>query len=665
MTKETILKKYFGYSAFRPGQEEIIDHLLQGRDAMCIMPTGAGKSICYQVPAMAMEGITIVVSPLISLMKDQVAALTQAGIPAAFLNSSLEEDEAKEVLFGIRSGRYKLLYAAPERLLLPGFLAMCKTLPIAMVAVDEAHCVSQWGQDFRPSYLNIAPFIEALPQRPVTCAFTATATDKVRGDVIRILKLNDPFTLTTGFDRPNLTFHTSRPKSRKEALFSVLLQHRNDSGIIYCSTRKTVEEVCDKLQDRGFAATRYHAGLTDAERKENQEAFINDDCPLMVATNAFGMGIDKSNVRFVVHYNMPKCLESYYQEAGRAGRDGLPSDCYLFYNAQDVHTCRWFIENSDNDQLTEEQKKTVKEQDELRLKAMIRYAKTEDCLRRVLLEYFGEKAPANCGNCSNCLENYERIDATEDARKALSCIFRNDGRLGLAAVSACLRGEVPPSMEGLQLQSQTTFGLLQGQSEQQVRRLLTALIDSGYARAAGDAYATLSIADQERTALLFKNKETFFVQQRKEKKPLPKAESLSPRAPKDAQLLYRLQEWRKAQAAREKQPAYIIFSDAVLHRIAEKKPRTKAELLAISGIGEKKAQRYGDAILLTVLEFEAPKKLDPALKKLTPGTVLTNRKRGPMTCVAVSGSVIYFRENATGKVFKYRLDSSLSRLFVL
>ena len=386
MTKEEILRQYFGYSQFRQGQEMLIDSILAGTDTLGIMPTGAGKSICYQVPALIFQGITLVISPLISLMKDQVGALNAAGVHAAYLNSSLTQGQYFKALDFARQGRYPIIYVAPERLLTDSFLDFALNAKIAMVAVDEAHCVSQWGQDFRPSYLKIVEFIDRLKKRPVISAFTATATRQVREDIIRILRLQEPTVLTTGFDRSNLYFAVKSPKDRYSSLVNDLERHRGESGIIYCLTRKTVEEVCGKLIKDGFTATRYHAGLSDEERRHNQDDFIYDRSPIMVATNAFGMGIDKSNVRFVIHYNMPKNMESYYQEAGRAGRDGEPAECILNYGGQDVVTNQLFIEhNQDNEALSPETRALVQEQDRERLKKMTFYCFTNDCLRSYIL----------------------------------------------------------------------------------------------------------------------------------------------------------------------------------------------------------------------------------------------------------------------------------------
>ncbi len=409
--KYDVLKKYFGYDSFRSGQETVIDAVLYGQDAFGIMPTGAGKSMCYQIPALMLSGITLVISPLISLMKDQVAALNQAGVYAAYLNSSLTQGQYLKALQFAKNGKYKIIYVAPERLLTESFLDFAVHADISFISVDEVHCVSQWGQDFRPSYLKIVDFVQKLKKRPVLGAFTATATAEVRNDVMKILQLKDPKIVTTGFDRENLSFFVKHAKDRKAALFAILREHYDESGIIYCITRKLVEEVYGLLADRGIEAAKYHAGMTDEERVRNQDAFTSDRVRIMVATNAFGMGIDKPDVRFVIHYNMPKNMESYYQEAGRAGRDGEKSACYLIYNPQDVHTNRYFIENNrENEELDKVQLEQVLEKDRERLKQMTFYCHTRYCYRKYMLNYFGEKADSFCGNCGNCLK---QLDAQE------------------------------------------------------------------------------------------------------------------------------------------------------------------------------------------------------------------------------------------------------------
>ena len=404
MDKREALKRFFGHDAFRPGQEELVDALLSGRDALGVMPTGAGKSMCYQVPALVRTGIALVISPLISLMKDQVAALKSAGVPAAYLNSSLTPRQMDIAMERACQGAYRIIYVAPERLETRGFRQCAASAPLRLIAVDEAHCVSQWGQDFRPNYLKIADFVASLPQRPPVGAFTATATRRVREDIVRLLDLREPAQVTTGFDRPNLFFEVLHPKAKYEALSAILRTKRGQSGIVYCATRKNVEEVCGRLQAEGYSASRYHAGLSDEERQANQEDFQYDRVQIMVATNAFGMGIDKSNVRFVAHYNMPRSMEAYYQEAGRAGRDGEAAECVLLYSGADVYTAKWMIDHGEpNPELTAEEQARVRMQDHQRLSRMIDYCSATGCLRRYILRYFGEDAPEDCGACSGCV----------------------------------------------------------------------------------------------------------------------------------------------------------------------------------------------------------------------------------------------------------------------
>jgi len=405
MTKYEALYKYFGHTAFRPAQETVIDALLSGRDVLGVMPTGAGKSVCFQIPALLLPGITIVISPLISLMKDQVAQLRHGDVPVAFINSSLTKEQYHEVLRRVAAGRYKIIYVAPERLGTEDFLRFALETPISLLAVDEAHCVSQWGQDFRPSYLRIADFIGKLKIRPVIGAFTATATKDVKNDIIHYLNLHDPVSLTTGFDRPNLFFGVEKPADKTKRFNELIAQRNGTCGVVYCATRRAVDTVCADLRRRGESAARYHAGLEDSERWVNQDDFIQNKVSVMVATNAFGMGIDKPDVRYVIHYNMPKNLENYYQEAGRAGRDGNPSDCILLFSNEDIKTAESLIKDSgQNEALSEKERFNVRRQDEKRLDKMIRYCEIEGCLRSYILNYFGEKQKGNCNNCSNCLK---------------------------------------------------------------------------------------------------------------------------------------------------------------------------------------------------------------------------------------------------------------------
>lgn len=496
MDKFDVLRKYFGYSSFRKGQEEMVDCLLSGRDALGIMPTGAGKSICYQVPAIMFGGVTIVVSPLISLMKDQVNALVQQGVKAAYINSSLTDTQYDKVLKNAALGIYKIIYVAPERLESVSFINLCRRIKISMVAVDESHCVSQWGQDFRPSYLNINKFISMLPNRPIIGAFTATATDEVKKDIINILQLEDPAVVTTGFDRPNLFFSVLRPAKKDNRLIELIKERRDKSGIIYCSTRKKGESVCDLLIKNGFPATRYHAGLSDEERVKNQDDFVYDRKPVMVATNAFGMGIDKSNVSYVIHYNMPKNIESYYQEAGRAGRDGQEADCILFYGAGDVQTCRYFIENTEpNPQLTPEQNEMFKKREEERLKHMIFYCRTSDCLRNYMLRYFGDEAEENCGKCSNCLTKFETVDVTIEAQKILSCIIRTGQKFGSTIISDVLRGKTNDRITSFGLDRQSTFGIMKDSKPTEIRYIIEKLEEQGYIISVGAGKPILRVTE--------------------------------------------------------------------------------------------------------------------------------------------------------------------------
>ena len=596
--KFEVLRRYFGYTAFRTGQETIVDALISGRDALCVMPTGAGKSICYQVPALLLPGVTLVISPLISLMQDQVEALTQAGLRAAYLNSTLTPAQYARALQNAESGAYKIIYAAPERLSTEGFRAVCARLKISLVAVDEAHCVSQWGQDFRPDYLRIAEFVASLSERPVVGAFTATATKAVRADMAALLELREPVRVTTGFDRPNLYFGVQAPHSKQLALLALLEERREKCGIVYCATRKAVEEVEALLRDKGFAATRYHAGLSEDERRRNQEDFVFDRRSVMVATNAFGMGIDKSNVAFVIHYNMPKNLESYYQEAGRAGRDGSPADCILLYSPRDVRTCEFLIEHGrddDREELDEATKQTLLARDRERLRQMAFYATTTDCLRRFLLKYFGEQAPLSCGNCSNCLTNFELVDATLEAQKIVSCVYRLHQRgraVGKSAVADILHGAENDRIRQNDFASLSTYGIMKDNSMKQIRDLLDRLLEEGYLVSTGGDYPVVKLCPKSDDII---------------RKRLPFAVKL-PRARRKKEgreiiqgsLYEALRALRAEIAAREKAPAYVIFSNATLQDMCSRQPITEGELLEVSGVGRAKADKYGEAFLACI-----------------------------------------------------------------
>lgn len=600
--KLSVLKEYFGHDSFREGQDRITDSLLGGRDVLGIMPTGAGKSICYQVPALMFDGITIVVSPLISLMKDQVSALVQSGVAAAYINSSLTHAQYLKVLQNTESGKYKIIYVAPERLCAPAFLGICRNLNISMVAVDEAHCVSQWGQDFRPSYLKIPDFIDALNSRPVVGAFTATATGAVRDDIKTLLRLVSPLVVTTGFDRPNLFFSVMQPKNKSIELMKLIKERKNESGIVYCSTRKAVEEVCELLQKNGFAATRYHAGLDENERRRNQDDFVYDRATIMVATNAFGMGIDKSNVSFVIHYNMPKNMESYYQEAGRAGRDGRSADCILLYSAKDVRTNQFLINNSEpNPDLTEDEQEEVRRRDRERLKQMTFYCTTHKCLRKFILEYFGDKGPERCEKCSNCLSNHENTDITVDAQKIMSCVARTGQRYGKKVICDVLRGSKNERLISAGLSRQSTYGIMADCPEKRLRDIIDHLCESGYMTAQGDEYPILKLAPKSRGVLTGQETLRMMLEIPQKKKAAAAKDALLP--PADEKLLAALKDLRKSLAMRQSIPAYVVFTDATLIDMCRLKPKTQEEFMEVSGVGQAKSQRYGEVFLAVIAEF--------------------------------------------------------------
>ena len=601
MTKEEILRQYYGYEAFRSGQAELIEAVLAGRDVFGIMPTGAGKSICYQVPALMLPGITLVISPLISLMKDQVTALNQMGVHAAYLNSSLTPGQYRKALELARGGRYKIIYVAPERLMTDGFLDFALHTELSLVSVDEAHCVSQWGQDFRPSYLKIVDFLHSLARRPVVAAFTATATRQVRDDIVRILELDRPVALTTGFDRKNLFFGVRQPRDKMGEVLKLLSEHRGESGIIYCATRKSVEEVCDRLIREGIKATRYHAGLSDEERTKNQEDFIYDAQPVMVATNAFGMGIDKSNVRYVIPYNMPKNMESYYQEAGRAGRDGVPADCILLYGGQDVVTNQYFIEHArENEELSDRELEIVKEQDRERLKKMTFYCFTEDCLRGYMLRYFGEQAGGSCGNCSNCIGEFTELDVTDTALAMMKCVYESGSRFGAQAILDCLRGSSSQKIRRFGLDKNPCYGCCKDVTIHRLRQILNRLYVLEYLRQEGEPYPILAMTQKGRESVLgdvpirvtVQIPTEKLVQQRRKK-----GAGYTPAAEADEGLFAGLKRLRLALARENGVPPYIIFSDRTLTDMCRKLPRTKEEMLQVTGVGEVKFERFGEKFL--------------------------------------------------------------------
>ena len=605
MVKYQVLERVFGYSAFRPGQEELVDGLLEGRDVFGIMPTGGGKSICYQLPGLLMEGITLVISPLISLMRDQVLNLKASGVSAAYINSSLTGPQVQQVYRNLAAGQYKIVYVAPERLDYSGFGQLAAKLRINLIAVDEAHCISQWGQDFRPSYLRIVDFINGLPKRPPVGAFTATATKQVQEDIVRLLGLREPVRATTGFDRPNLYFEVQQPAGKDSALLNLLRGRRDKSGIVYCATRKNVERVTEFLKEEGFSAARYHAGLEEQERSANQEDFLFDRVRIMVATNAFGMGIDKSNVSFVIHYNMPKSLESYYQEAGRAGRDGAPADCILLFSAGDVNTARFLINNGgDNEEMDEAQRELVRQQDFARLESMVGYCKTRTCLRGYILEYFGQRHPEGCGNCGVCNENFEMTDITRQAQMILSCVKRVRDRLGYcvgaSVLAKVLQGSKEKTLLEQGLDSLSTYGLMKDQGRTQIRQMIDFLELEGYLQMDME-HQTLSLQPPAQE-VLFRGKEILMPVRKEE---LVRENNGSQLEGEDAVLFEALREVRMELAREAGVPPFVIFSNATLMDMVKKKPTTMSQFRKVSGVGELKAQWYGKAFL-KVLKKNAP-----------------------------------------------------------
>ena len=612
MDQYEALKYYFGHSQFRQGQEALINAILSGRDVLGIMPTGGGKSLCYQIPALVLEGVTVVISPLISLMKDQVAALSEAGIQAAYLNSTLTPQQMQLVYQRTREGAYQLLYVAPERLDTAEFSALVEQISVPLVAVDEAHCISQWGQDFRPSYLNIAAFVQRLPRRPVVAAFTATATGEVQADIVRLLELREPLRMVTGFDRPNLFFDVRRPKQKTPVLLRLIQERQDKSGIVYCATRSAVERLCKSLCAKGIAATQYHAGLDEEERRQNQDDFQFDRKTVMVATNAFGMGIDKSNVGFVIHYHMPKSLEAYYQEAGRAGRDGEPADCILLYSNGDVETAKYLIENSGNDLLTQEEQDDIRQRDYDRLNAMVGYCKTTRCYRSYILSYFGQNAPTSCGNCGNCKGDYESQDITVHAQMLLSCILRIRQRMGYyvgkTLVIQTLQGSKNRRVLDMGLDELSTYGLLPKTSAREIRDEIEFLEQEGYLRT-NPEHQTLE-PSKSASAILFEGKKVSMpvridrIEEEtgdRRKGPKKAAGAL----PEEAKGLYNVLKALRMKLAQEQDvPAYIVFSNATLTDMAVKAPRTMPEFLGVSGVGEVKAEKYGEAFLKAIALYQ-------------------------------------------------------------
>ena len=591
-----LLKEYFGYDSFRTGQEEIINHILLKEDCLAIMPTGAGKSICYQIPAVLFSGVTIVISPLISLMKDQVDALNEIGISATYINSSLSERDYIQTIENIYHNIYKIIYVAPERFLSETFINMLNMLNVSMIAVDEAHCVSQWGHDFRPSYCEIAPIISKLKERPVVACFTATATQVVKDDIINLLKLNNPFVLTTGFNRENLYFSVQTPENKKDFLLNFLEEHKNTSGIIYCSTRKTVDELYKQLSDNGYLVCKYHAGMSEKARSKAQDDFVYDRCEIMVATNAFGMGIDKSNVRYVIHYNMPSDLESYYQEAGRAGRDGDKAECILLFNRADVVTNKFLIEQSSEGNHTTQYKK---------LNDMVDYCNTNKCLRCYILEYFGETPKFNnCDFCSNCNSLVEITDITIDSKKILSCIKRMHERFGAGMITDVLKGSKSAKIKSLGFDSLSTYGIMSEYSKDTIRDIISFLVAEGYLKSVGDKYPVLALTKDANDVLFSDKKVTI----KKKIEKITKSEKTSSKnnsesLPFDKDLFEILKNVRRKIADISHVPPFVIFSDVSLKQMSTYYPTNVDSMLKISGVGNLKLEKYGNDFIKVIQEY--------------------------------------------------------------
>ena len=579
------LKKYYGYDNFRKGQEDVIDSILSGRDTFAVMPTGAGKSVCYQIPALMLKGVTLVISPLISLMKDQVDTLNSIGIAATYINSSLSIKEVNERIDKVAKGEFKLLYVAPERLESDSFCNMLNRLTISLLAVDEAHCVSQWGHDFRPSYAAISSLINKLPGRPIIAAFTATATQEVRTDVIKLLKLRQPDVYVTGFNRENLSFTVIRGENKRDFVLKYIQDNKDKVGIIYTATRKETNNLYELLKKKGYNAGKYHAGLNDEERKQNQEKFLYDDINIIIATNAFGMGIDKSNVRYVIHYNLTKSMEAYYQEAGRSGRDGEPSECVLLFSAADVLLQKFFIEQS-----TESPQRKVNEYK--KLQAMVDYAHTTRCLRKFILEYFGEENVVDkCDNCSTCNDESELVDITIEAQKIFSCIFRMKERYGTSLIAEVLRGSKNKKVLDLGFDKLSTYGIIKQYTVKEIRDLINVLTAEEY----------LSLADGQFPVVHLKDKAVAVL--RNEEKVFQKVEKKKAKIVRDTGLFEILRTLRKEISEREKVPPYIVFADSALREMSEYFPVNKKEMLNIKGVGESKLNKYGEEFIQVIKKY--------------------------------------------------------------
>jgi len=579
-----ILEKYYGYKSFRRGQENIINSILSGNDVLAIMPTGGGKSICYQIPALLLDGVTIVISPLISLMKDQVDAIKEMGIESTYINSSLTSKEFEEIITNVKENKYKIVYVAPERLESYEFIMAITECRISQIAIDEAHCVSQWGHDFRSSYRRIKNFIEMLNIRPIVTAFTATATEEVKGDIINLLGLRDPSLFVTGFDRENLFINIEKGNDKKSYILKYIEENRDSSGIIYAATRKEVDYIYELLTSNGYKAGRYHAGLNDELRKENQEDFIKDKINIMVATNAFGMGIDKPNIRFVIHYNMPKNIEGYYQEIGRAGRDGEKSECILLFSPSDIHTQKYLIEVS-----TENIER--KNNQYFKLKQMVDLIYSNDCYRKYILNYFGESVSEDCNNCSSCLSEGELVDKTIDAQKVLSCIYRMKKSFGVAMVVDVLRGSKNSKVINAKFNELSTYGIMKDYSSDELKVFINTLISHGYIDYVEGTYPVIKLNNRSVKVLKGDEKVQF------------KEVKIKSTSNDNNTLFEILRELRFNIANEEGVPPYIIFGDNTLREMSTKYPLNLEELMNISGVGEVKLNKYGEIFINTIKDY--------------------------------------------------------------